>query len=103
MSDEAAIKAHSSSDLPVAIVLCSWMPSGQDWTPTWRKARVAEYILLGECNDESASYNASHGGYERVVLSEVSRAMLHHADGMPAVAERRGGGVCCAVAFRRKK
>lgn len=31
-----------------AIVLCSWMPSNEDWTPVFREAgSVEEYILIG--------------------------------------------------------
>lgn len=77
------------------------MPPGADWTPRWRAARVPEYILLGEVADPSHSYNSSHEGYERVLLPEVSRNMLHVSDGDPRLVERRGAGVCCAVAFRR--
>lgn len=32
-----------------ALVLCSWMPRGEDWTPAFRAcATVKEYLLLGE-------------------------------------------------------
>ena len=96
----AALKRHRDA----AIVVCAWMPSDADWTPELRAARVPEYVLLGACCAEpSASYNATHPGYERVVLTDVSRHMLHYSDATPELAQRRGGGVACAVAFRRKR
>lgn len=53
------------------IVLCSWMPSGQDWTGDFRKPSsslfapgelggegiVEEYILIGECDDGTCGDN----------------------------------------------
>lgn len=39
------------------IVLCSWMPMGQDWTQDFRKANVKEYILIGEADDGSCGHN----------------------------------------------
>ena len=86
MDQSAAIGAHG----PVAIVLCAWMPSAQDWTPTWRAAGVAEYILLGDCcADSKARYNEQHPGYERMLLPDVSRHMLHYSDAQPELAQRR--------------
>ena len=42
---------------PQVIVLCSWMPMGQDWTSHFRNARVDEYILIGEADDGSCGDN----------------------------------------------
>ena len=39
------------------IVLCSWMPMGQDWTQLFRDAQVDEYILMGEADDGSCGHN----------------------------------------------
>jgi len=33
------------------IVLCSWMPMGEDWTEVFRQYGVDEYILIGESDD----------------------------------------------------
>lgn len=98
LDDAAAIAAHA----PVALVLCAWMPVGQDWTPRWRNALVAEYVLIGALADDSLPCNRTHPGYERELLRDVSRHMLHHGDADREQIERRGGGLACAVAFRRK-
>jgi len=42
---------------PQVIVLCSWMPMGQDWTSHFRAAGVDEYILIGEADDGSCGEN----------------------------------------------
>jgi len=42
---------------PQVIVLCSWMPMGQDWTSHFRNAEVDEYILIGEADDGSCGDN----------------------------------------------
>ncbi|KKS94363.1 MAG: hypothetical protein UV68_C0012G0002 [Candidatus Collierbacteria bacterium GW2011_GWC2_43_12] len=40
--EEAIEKYHPD------IIICSWMPSGQDWTPTFRNNQsTKEYILIG--------------------------------------------------------
>ena len=39
------------------IVLCSWMPMGQDWSHYFRKMAVDEYILIGECDDGQCGDN----------------------------------------------
>ena len=45
------------SQKPQVIVLCSWMPMGQDWTSHFRSAKVDEYILIGEADDGSCGDN----------------------------------------------
>ena len=42
---------------PQVIVLCSWMPMGEDWTALFRKEGVDEYILIGEADDGSVGDN----------------------------------------------
>lgn len=99
LDHSAAIAQHG----PVALVICAWMTPGEDWTPAFRAARVPEYVLLGDCcANPAASYNREHAGYERVLLKDVSRHMLHFSDAQPELAAKRGGGVACAVAYRRK-
>ena len=44
LSYEAALEKHKPH-----IVLCSWMPRGEDWTNAFRRSdHVSEYILIGE-------------------------------------------------------
>lgn len=44
------------------ILLCSWMPMGQDWTNLFRECAVDEYILIGESDDGSCGHNWSTWG-----------------------------------------
>ena len=98
--DDAAALARFA---PVSLLLCAWMPRTEDWTSRWREARVPEYVLIGECADMTHAYNrVAADGYERVMLHEVSRHLLHHSDADHQLTAQRGGGVCCAVAFRRQ-
>jgi len=39
------------------IVICSWMPMGEDWTQTIRDGGADEYILIGECDDGNCGHN----------------------------------------------
>ncbi len=39
------------------IVICSWMPMGEDWTQAFRDTNVDEYILIGECDDGNCGHN----------------------------------------------
>ena len=97
----AAIERYA----PCAIVLCAWMPPSDDWTNILRAANVREYILLGDCcANPHASYNRGYAqSYERHVLEEVSRHMLHLSDADHELVARRGCGVACAVAYRRRE
>jgi hypothetical protein len=55
----APLSSHmeDSKQRPQVIVLCSWMPMGQDWTSHFRNAKVDEYILIGEADDGSCGDN----------------------------------------------
>eukprot|EP00934_Nitzschia_sp_Nitz4_P000433 Nitzschia sp. Nitz4//scaffold279_size24496//16175//17824//NITZ4_008383-RA/size24496-augustus-gene-0.8-mRNA-1//1//CDS//3329545400//433//frame0 len=46
--------AGAPSNNTQVIVLCSWMPIGQDWSKLFRDAAVEEYILIGEADDGSS-------------------------------------------------
>jgi hypothetical protein len=46
-----------AADYEQIIVLCSWMPMGDDWTASFRKAGVKEYILIGESDDGNCGCN----------------------------------------------
>ena len=70
---EAALSAHAPR-----IVLCSWMPSGIDWTRAMRACpSVHEYLLVGEpdgstCGDGWATWGQLFDGYEEYGLDEES-------------------------------
>jgi hypothetical protein len=59
---QEAIDAYSAIDddgtnVYHIIVLCSWMPMNEDWTAIFRRHRVDEYILIGECDDGQCGDN----------------------------------------------
>jgi hypothetical protein len=54
------------------IVLCSWMPMGQDWTAMFRRAGVDEYILIGETDDGTCGHNWETWGNENFYFNEGS-------------------------------
>ena len=39
------------------IVLCSWMPMGEDWSALFRENGIDEYILIGEADDGTCGNN----------------------------------------------
>ena len=128
------------------LVLCSWMEFGTDLTPKWRKARVPEYVLIGELGKRPPPPQTGHLArdgltavgadgrkhqytheeyvrlagtscyslnleldeneqYERVLLEEVSRELLHIKDCEDAEEGRDGEereALGAAVAFRYK-
>jgi len=51
------VSTTGTNERPQVIVLCSWMPMGQDWTSYFRNAEVDEYILIGEADDGSCGDN----------------------------------------------
>ena len=66
LSVDEALKKYSAaqndgsifnSNLHHLIVLCSWMPMGDDWTKLFRDANADEYILIGECDDGNCGHN----------------------------------------------
>ena len=50
-------KADGDKYYDEIIVLCSWMPMGQDWSQMFRNANVDEYILIGEADDGTCGHN----------------------------------------------
>ena len=85
------------------IVICSWMPPGQDWTKDFRNERqVEEYILIGETddgtcghnwltwgnpnfrpdNDNAVDFTAPYAidGYERINLDDLSKLQFSRFD-----------------------
>ena len=118
LDDAEAIRlaARSSRTRTPPIVLCAWMGAGVDWTARWRELGVAEYVLIGELGHDGApgmppppdcapphavSPAVEHPGYERFVLDDVSRHLLHISDARPGGASE-GCGTCCAVSYRRR-
>lgn len=64
LSVEDALEKYANSNQDTeneptdqVIVLCSWMPMGEDWTSLFRAAEVDEYILIGESDDGSCGHN----------------------------------------------
>lgn len=57
ISNDNDDNVHKSPRQTQVIVLCSWMPMGQDWTALFRQANVDEYILIGEAEDGSCGHN----------------------------------------------
>lgn len=55
--DRRRTKGGISSRGQAVVVLCSWMPMGQDWTALFRASGVEEYILIGEADDGSCGHN----------------------------------------------
>ena len=89
------------------IVLCAWMSLGSDWTPSWRELGIQEYVLIGElaeggtADDRCYSLNReSHGAYGRVVLEEVSQAILSIHDARD-IGQSEQRTPLVAVSFRR--
>jgi len=83
LSEKDAIEKFKPS-----IVICSWMPLGEDWTTDFRKAdSVQEYILIGPegpCGTEATWEEFQSHDFEKVeqkYLSEVqiSRLDIFHA------------------------
>ena len=98
---EAALRTYRP-----ALVLCAWMSCGMDWSPTFRKAGVAEYLLIGDLGDggtDGMCYSLSyeHPGYTRAVVEEISRELLVIDDALDAPLDEEGYGRACAVAYRR--
>jgi hypothetical protein len=61
LSVEAALTRYAGSDneqeQPFVIILCSWMPTNEDWTALFRQYQVSEYILIGEADDGQCGNN----------------------------------------------
>lgn len=51
------VDIDEGNEKPQIIVLCSWMPMGDDWTTCFREYKVDEYILIGECDDGQCGDN----------------------------------------------
>jgi hypothetical protein len=76
---EEAIARYATDSKQQVIVVCSWMPMGDDWTPIFRKGGVDEYILIGECDDGQCGDNWETWG-NHDFLSEVADKELDKMD-----------------------
>lgn len=84
------------------VVLCSWMPYGEDWTGDFRSCEsVEEYILIGDkiTGDAGGSCGREsiwdfHPGFETVELSELTEFSLSRL-------EVFGEGRSVVVSFKR--
>jgi len=54
---EAMKKYNTNENNHHLIIICSWMPMGEDWTQAFRDAGADEYILIGECDDGNCGHN----------------------------------------------
>ena len=101
------------------IVVCSWMPMGEDWTADFRACdSVQEYLLIGEadcgcCGDNWCTFGNpgyapatevaagvppyERDGFSKHYLDDVSRYCLERFDSVAY-----GGGSSQVVAFRRE-
>ena len=86
------------------------MSPAVDLVSVFRTAGLPEFVLTGAVPVEPAhgceppapyALNKAQTGYTRVPLDDVSRHMLHVSDATPTASSE--GGMCYAVAFRRKK
>ena len=69
-------KSKENEEYPVhqLIVLCRWMPMGEDWTKEFRDGGVDEYILIGECDDGNCGHNWLTWGNKAYYLSNPEKA-----------------------------
>lgn len=95
LSVSQAISKHGSRDTnheltqqKHVIVLCSWMPMGEDWTEEFRNGGVAEYILIGEKDDGNCGDNWKTWGNPDFCFSsqdtegeEMKHTIPHEMDG----------------------
>jgi hypothetical protein len=65
----AALRGYS------VIVLCSWMPMNEDWSATFRKGNVEEYVLIGECDDGQCGDNWETWGNPKHLLDDIDSAL----------------------------
>ena len=63
------------------IVLCSWMPMGEDWTACFREYGVAEYILIGECDDGQCGENWLTWGNIHMRDDNIQNELNHLQEG----------------------
>jgi hypothetical protein len=98
---DGAIATHRPS-----VVLCAFMTAGEDWTAAWRKAGVEEYVLIGDLGEGPQQYSLNrddHGGYERVLLREVSSEMIDAGQAALEGSSAETAGYLVAVSFRKPR
>lgn len=81
LSVEDALDTYASGDQQL-IVICSWMPMNEDWTAMFRKAKVVEYILIGECDDGMCGDNWMTWG-NHAYLDDPVEALEQSRKGKP--------------------
>lgn len=57
MKKYGKLKKNGQGPKQQVIVICSWMPMGEDWTQIIRDGGADEYILIGECDDGNCGHN----------------------------------------------
>eukprot|EP01062_Namystynia_karyoxenos_P058598 TRINITY_DN50117_c0_g1_i1.p1 TRINITY_DN50117_c0_g1~~TRINITY_DN50117_c0_g1_i1.p1 ORF type:complete len:474 (+),score=105.64 TRINITY_DN50117_c0_g1_i1:76-1422(+) len=69
--------------LQPSVVLCAWMPAGDDWTPAFRACTsVQQYVLLGPpgVSATAAAWGAPAAGWQRRRLRRVERQAVCKLD-----------------------
>lgn len=93
------------------IVISSWMPKAQDWTPDFRAIPgLQEYILIGspditggietwgnEDDDEGQAPEFTKDGFEKIELVKLSALQIAATD----LISEQGGSSSMTVSFRR--
>ena len=64
------------------IVLCSWMPYKEDWTPVFRKFKcIREYILTGDSRACGSNKTWGHQpSFEQIRLTDIDKWALCRTD-----------------------
>ncbi len=66
------------------VVITSWMPHGEDWTPEFRQAdNIKEYLLIGEADGGSCGSDETwteHDGFVKKDLEEMNKYQFCVAD-----------------------
>jgi hypothetical protein len=65
------------------IVLCSWMPMGEDWTAFFREHGIDEYILIGEADDGTCGHNWETWGNPDFLPFEEDHEINSEGDQVP--------------------
>lgn len=80
-----AISKYASDESLQVIVLCSWMPMGEDWSRIFREHSVKEYILIGEYDDGNCGHNVeTWGNFDYAVDDDKSALNAAEQPRIPA-------------------
>uniref|UniRef100_A0A7S2Y5G7 Uncharacterized protein n=1 Tax=Entomoneis paludosa TaxID=265537 RepID=A0A7S2Y5G7_9STRA len=81
LSYQQAVEKYCRGDSSKhVIVICSWMPMGEDWSKVFRQNMVDEYILIGECDDGQCGDNWATWGNVHMLSADVSEEIQHNME-----------------------